>query len=322
MAHLKRTKTPADIWLLYIGFVAALISLILIDQSRFSKSGVSWLTQLRNLVQPQPVAQVEGAFNQTATVAQSIAQAEARQAAIAPPAGWQAVKLASGVTVYQAPEAITVASATGATVDSENKSIFFVDPLDGTRQPYLTEVEAADLLKTEIAPKQYVWQGMWQGEGYSRELDREGWLVARQEGGNNIYLSTTYNASITNPSQPNLFITVESSQDKTAQLTNLSAFLYDSKTGAQIERRDFPQLAPYYDVSLTLGGKTEMKQLRPLGTITFAYHVSPSEVKDYFPMTLEAVNQLVDERNQQIAALEAEGWVVKEVPAPDGSTGL
>ncbi|MBD3882033.1 hypothetical protein IFO70_09715 [Phormidium tenue FACHB-886] len=312
MANLKRTKTPADIWLLYTGFVVALVSLVLIDHSNNSKS--SLLAQLRQLTQPQPITEVEGAFNQTTTLATSIAGSQAEQQPIAPPAGWQAVTLASGATVYQAPEAIT--AQVGSTPESENRSAFYIDPLDGTREPYLTEVQAANLLKRQIAPQRYVWQGIWQGEGYTRELDYEGWLIARQEGGNNVYLSATYDAAITDPSKPNLFITIESSQDKTAQLTNLSAFLYDSNTGKLIERRDFEQLAPFYDVSATLGGKTEVKQLRPLGTITFSYHVDRDELNDRFPLTLEAVNQLVDERNQQIAALEAKGWVVKEVPAP------
>jgi hypothetical protein len=312
MAQLKRTKTSADLWLLYIGFLTALASLALIDYSNSSKTGVSLLTQLRTLTEPQPVQELEGALAQTATIAQPIAQVQAKQPAIAPPAGWKAVTLDTGATVYQAPTAITAdASSTAADQD-----VFSVDSLDGTRQPYLTELQSNDLMKHKVAPNQYAWRGMWQGEGYTRELDYEGWLVARQEGGNNIYLSTTYDASVTDPNKPNLFITVESSQDKTAQLTNLSAFLYDTNTGKLVERRDFAQLPPFYNVSMTLNGKTQTKQLRPLGTTTFAYHVDKSNLNNQFPLTMEAVNQLVNERNQQIAALEAQGWVVKEVPAP------
>jgi hypothetical protein len=316
MAQLKRTKTSADLWLLYIGFLTALASLALIDYSNTSRTGVSLLTQLRTLTEPQPVQELEGALAQSATIAKPIAQGETKQPAIAPPSGWRTVTLESGATVYQAPTAITANAATGSTVDSANEDVFSVDALDGTRQPYLTELQPTDLLKHEVAPNQYAWRGMWQGEGYTRELDYEGWLVARQEGGNNVYLSTTYDASVTDPTKPNLFITVESSQDKTAQLTNLSAFLYDTNTGKLVERRDFAQLPPFYNVSMTLNGRTQTKQLRPLGTTTFAYHVAKSDLNGQFPLTMEAVNQLVNERNQQIAALEAEGWVVKEVPAP------
>ena len=317
MAQLKRARTSVEVRLTYIGFLAALVSLVLIDYSNTDKTGVPFLTQLRNLAEPQPVQELEGALARTATIAEPLAQAKTKHDTIAPPAGWQAVTTASGATVYQAPatEAIATNAEAGNAAGSNDSDVFAVDSLDGTRQPYLTELQPSDLLKHQVAPNQYAWHGMWQGEGYTRELDYEGWLVARQEGGNNIYLSTTYDASVTDLNKPNLFITVESSQDKTAQLTNLSAFKYDS-TGKQIERRDFAQLPPFYNVSMTVGGKAQTKQLRPLGTTTFAYHVAKSDLNNQFPLTMQAVNQLVNERNQQIAVLEAQGWIVKEVPAP------
>ena len=314
MAQLKRTRN-IEVRLTYAGFLLALALLGLIDYSNTTKTSVPFLTQLRNLTEPQPVQELEGALARTTTIAQPLTETK-KQEAIAPPAGWKTVTTASGATVYQAPQAITASAETVSTTDAASNDAFSVDSLDGTRQPYLTEVQSADLLKHQVAPNQYAWHGMWQGEGYTRELDYEGWLVARQEGGNNIYLSTTYDASVTDSTKPNLFITVESSQDKTAQLTNLSAFRYDS-TGKQVERRDFAQLPPFYNVSMTINGKTQTKQLRPLGTVTYAYHVAKSDLNNQFPLTMEAVNQLVNERNQQIAMLESQGWTVKEVPAPN-----
>jgi hypothetical protein len=315
MAQLKRTRSSVEVRLTYIGLLAVLAVLGLVDYSNTSKTDAPLLTQLRNLTEPQPVQELEGALARTTTIAQPLTETK-KQEAIAPPAGWKAVTTASGATVYQAPQAITASAEAGSTVASADNDVFSVDSLDGTRQPYLTELKSSDLLKNEVAPNQYAWHGMWQGEGYTRELDYDGWLVARQEGGNNVYLSTTYDASVTDSAKPNLFITVESSQDKTAQLTNLSAFRYDS-TGKQVERRDFAQLPPFYNVSMTINGRTQTKQLRPLGKVTYAYHVAKSDLKNQFPLTMEAVNQLVNERNQQIAMLESQGWTVKEVPAPN-----
>ncbi|MBI4784942.1 MAG: hypothetical protein HY785_27085 [Oscillatoriophycideae cyanobacterium NC_groundwater_1537_Pr4_S-0.65um_50_18] len=330
-----------------IGIVAAIASLITIDHYNMTQTQEAYLTEpvdlsstavpqlnraFRDLPQvQQPVAQRYAARKPhprqlpSQTLSQKLAlqkpaspKSEALAAipkAIAAPKGWKAVQVSEGVTAYVAPEAIE-------SIDSESNSGTrdgWATLLDGTRSPYVTAIDLADLLANPIAPQHYVWQGVWQGEGYSREHDAEGGLVAQQEGGNNIHLNLSYNAAITDPQQPNLMITIASQQDKTAQLTNMSAFLLDSQTGKTLARKDFAQLPPFYHVSLTQEGVEGqvMKSLPPLGTVTFAFHVASAELPKRFPIQLEAVNQLAEERAQEIAALEAQGWIVKEVPPPD-----
>ncbi|HEY9629160.1 MAG TPA: hypothetical protein V6C84_17795 [Coleofasciculaceae cyanobacterium] len=329
-------------WMFCVGIVAAIASLIAIDHYNMTQTQEAYLTEPVDLPSSTAVPHLDRAFGELpqAQSQQPVAQRYAARKpqsqqlqsqklasqklealatplpkAIAAPNGWKAVQVSEGVTAYVAPEAIE-------SIDSESDGGTRGDwatPLDGTRSPYVTTIDLADLLANPIAPQQYVWQGVWQGEGYSREHDAEGGLVAQQEGGNDIHLTLSYNAAITNPQESNLMITIASQQDKTAQLTNLSAFLLDSQTGKTLARKDFAQLPPFYHVSLTqadIEGQT-MKSLPPLGTINFAFHVSSAELPKRFPMQLEAVNQLAEERAQEIADLEAQGWTVKEVPSPD-----
>jgi hypothetical protein len=129
----------------------------------------------------------------------------------------------------------------------------------------------------------------------------------------------SFDASVTNPNQPNLRILLINDQAVTAQVTNLSAFLMDQLTGETIERRDFEQLPPAYEVTVTLNGGfkgAEVRMLEPSGTLAFEYHVSPQELQAMFPIKIEGINRLFDERVEEIDDLAAQGWVVMEVPPP------
>lgn len=245
-------------------------------------------------------------------------QVKRAQRVIATPTGWRAVQVKPGLTTYVAPTAkvpVVQLGSKGSTGQTSSG-----DRFDGTRFPYISQISRADL--KSIAPGRFAWSGVWEGEGYGRTLDSYGELVSPREGGANIYLSLTWDETITDPSQPNLTITVRSNQDRAGQLINFSAFLNDPNTGKTLERKDLRQLPPIYRVTLDSSGwliGESSKTLQPLGTATFAYHIPPAELNQHLPITLEAQNQLVEQRLAEIAALESAGWVVREVPAPGAS---
>lgn len=253
-------------------------------------------------------------------VAESLTKPQTQVANPTAPAGWQVRQTPSGATSFipAATDRLTVepgVSESAAYTTSGNGT-----RLDGTRRPYVDTVSFSDLTKVQVAPGRYEWTGTWEGEGYDRVLDRNERLVSPREGGNDIHLRISLDTTVTDPTKPNLFITVQSDQDLTNQLTNLSAFRVDSETGATLERKDFGQLPPYYDVTVTRSGGfggTETKTLNPLGTTTFAYHVSPKDLASNFSLNLEGINQLYNQRLMEIYDLEAQGWIVKEVPAPN-----
>jgi hypothetical protein len=252
--------------------------------------------------------------------------------AIASPQGWQTIRPTAGLTAYLAPEAKVpivlpslnfsslrleenlsrgasgpVASAFSSTSDSA---------FDGTRKPYVTDVGVSDL--KQVAPGRYQWSGVWYGEGYDRVFDQQARLVSPRQGGANIQLNVSWDATITDPNQPNFVVTIESNQDQTTQLTNFSAFSRDVNSGKALDRIDFGQLPPLYRVSLTYGGlDSETKTLPPLGKVSFAYHVRPDQIATYLPLQLAAENQLFEQRLKQFAELETQGWVIEEVPPPD-----
>ncbi|NJR39093.1 MAG: hypothetical protein HC781_09960 [Leptolyngbyaceae cyanobacterium CSU_1_4] len=231
--------------------------------------------------------------------------------------GWQTETLAEGVTAYTLPDQYK----TDFEYDTMNDANTTEVGLDGTRHPYISDISQADLTQDSNNPYHYFWEGIWQGEGYNRVLDQNQQLVAERENSVDIHLRIALDTSITNVTKPNLMITVKSEQDKTAQLTNLSAFRIDSKTGKTLDRQDFAQLSPMYEVTASRNGGyagTETQELEPLGTITFAYHVSAEQIKQNLPIRLSAVNRLFAERQQEIYDLQAKGWIVKEVPAPSG----
>ncbi|MCU0567856.1 MAG: hypothetical protein MUF49_14800 [Oculatellaceae cyanobacterium Prado106] len=195
-----------------------------------------------------------------------------------------------------------------------------LDPgFDGTRHPYVSTVSYAQLMASEIAPDRYIWTDTWEGEGYDRERDQNGQLISQREGGADIHVGISFDATITDPNQPNLRIVLINDQAVTAQVTNLSAFLMDQLSGESIDRIDFAQLPPTYEVILSKNGGfrgTELKILEPLGTLVFEYHVTRPELKAMFPLKLQGINHFFDERLQEIANLEQQGWLILEVPPP------
>ena len=234
---------------------------------------------------------------------------------VAVPKGWQTENPTEGVTAYTLPAKYTTDLEYDAVNDVETQDL----ELDGTRHPYVSDISETDLTQDARNPNHYFWSDIWQGEGYNRVLDQDHQLVAERENSVDVYLSIFLDTSITDVTKPNLIITIKSNQDKTAQLTNISAFRLDSKTGKTLDRQDFPQLPPVYEVTASRNGGyagTEIKELEPLGTVTFAYHVSVEQVKQTLPLRLSAVNRLFAERQQEIYDLQAKGWIVKEVPAP------
>jgi hypothetical protein len=237
---------------------------------------------------------------------------------VTPPSGWRIMPLKAGIVAYHAPEAEVPVFLPGSTVKQNwFAGGFGADSFDGTRYPYLLEVSQADL--KPVAPGQFVWSGVWEGEGYDRVLNRQGQLVSLREAGADIHLSLIWDATITDATKSNLIVTVQSEQSQTGQLTNFSAFLNDPNTKKTLERKDLGQLPPIYQVTLDSRGRLiseSTKTLQPLGTVTFAYHIPPAELNAHLPITMEAVNQLFDQRLKDIAELEAAGWVVEEVPAP------
>jgi hypothetical protein len=244
-------------------------------------------------------------------------QVKRTQRVIATPTGWRAVQVKPGLVTYVAPTTkVPVVQGSQGSIGQTRSG----DSFDGTRFPYISQISRADL--KPVAPGRFTWSGVWEGEGYGRTLDNHGELVSPREGGANIYLSLTWDETITDPSQPNLTITVRSNQDRAGQLINFSAFLNDPNTGKTLERKDLRQLPPIYRVTLDSSGwliGESSKTLQPLGTATFAYHIPPAELNQHLPITLEAKNQLVEQRLAEIADLESAGWVVKEVPAPGAS---
>jgi hypothetical protein len=227
-------------------------------------------------------------------------------------ADWQMEKVTKGVTEYYVPGDTEITYDLNHFPETEGT-------LDGTRYPYITEVSYADLVHQPNQPGKYIWNGVWQGEGYNRVLDQSDRLVAEREPGVDVNLTMTLDTTIQDQQKPNLIITVENAQDLTAQLTNLSAFWVDRETGETLERKDFEQLPPVYEVTVSRNGGyggSETQVLQRLGTVTFAYHVSPERMKQGFPIRLEGVNRSFAQRQQEIYDLQAQGWIVKEVPAP------
>ncbi|MBW4515105.1 MAG: hypothetical protein KME11_07760 [Timaviella obliquedivisa GSE-PSE-MK23-08B] len=258
------------------------------------------------------VETLQPALGAVSAIAKNFNQSQIKPLEAAVPGGWKTNQIAAGVVAYSVPaeEVETIADPVAPSASAGST-------LDGTRFPYVSEVRGSDLLANPIAPGIYQWTNTWEGEGYSREYDRQGQLVAEREGGVDINVTFTYNSNVKDPTKPNLTIKVQNNQDKTGQLTNLSAFLNDPETGAAIDRQDFAQLPPTYDVTATRNGGfggTEIKTLDPLGTVTFAYRVSLDELNRQ-PIKLQGINRYFNERLQEIASLEAQGWIVKEVPA-------
>lgn len=255
---------------------------------------------------------LQPALGAVSAIAKNFTQSQIKPLEAAVPGGWKTNRIAAGVVAYSVPaeEVETVADPVTAITSTSST-------LDGTRFPYVSEVRGSDLLANSIAPGVYQWTDTWAGEGYSREYNRQGKLVAEREGGVDVDVIFTYDSNIKDPTKPNLIITVQNNQDRTGQLTNLSAFLNDPKTGAAIARKDFEQLPPIYDVTATRNsgfGGTQVKTLDPLGTVTFAYRVSLDELNRQ-PIKLQGSNIYFNERLQEIASLKEQGWVVKEVPS-------
>jgi len=264
-----------------------------------------------NLSQPQP-------FNENKTmkaIKTQVNTAKKFATTVAVPANWQTQNLSEGVTAYTLPSEYKTTLEYDAMNDENPQD----SGLDGTRNPYVSDISGSDLIQDSHHRNHYSWNGVWQGEGYNRVLDQNYQLVAERENSVDIHLSISLDTSITDVTKPNLIITVKSNQDKTAQLTNISAFQIDSETGKTLDRQDFPQLPPVYEVTVSRNGGyagMEAKVLEPLGTTTFAYHVSANQLTQNLPIQLTAVNRLFAERQQEIYDLQAKGWVVKEVPAP------
>jgi hypothetical protein len=225
---------------------------------------------------------------------------------IAVPEDWQVETLSPGVTAYSLPDAAGFFNAAGQLID-------------GTRFPYVSEVTITDFVQDNPESQTYSWNGIWQGEGYNRKPGEYHEVVAEREAGADIHLSITLDRSIADGTTPNLLITIQSDQNLTAQLTNISAFWTDPATGKTTKRKDFAQLPPVYDVTVTrnYGYVSDTKVLKQLGTIQFAYYVSSEEIEQGLPIRLYAVNQAFAARQQEMAELQAQGWVIKEVPAPN-----
>jgi hypothetical protein len=261
------------------------------------------------------VRPLQRAFDHQLPLGEVVERATARNVTISTPAGWNPVQLSEGVTSYAPPasEAVTV----------EPEVLPGSNGIDGTRHPYLAELRVADLRANRVAPGKYVWKTTWEGEGYDRELTGIGRLVSARERGDDIFVTVSYDTTIKDPKQPNLTITIQSTQNETGQLTNISAFRIDRETGATLERRDFGQLTPIYDVTVTRNGGfggTEIKKLDRLGTTTFAYHIPEGNMQAVFPLKIQGDNTFFNDRLWEIYNLEQQGWVIREVPAPSGAT--
>lgn len=274
-----------------------------------------------NLFQPQPINEIEK------LVETQVEEVKESSVMVSVPGDWKTESPVEGVTAYTL-SAEEIAELGYDVMNGTNTEDVNQDlerdleqnsGLDGTRHPYISSISKSDLTQDSRNPNHYSWNGVWQGEGYSRTLDRNNQLVAEREKSVDVYLNIFLDTSITDTTKSNLIITIKSNQDKTAQLTNMSAFLIDPRTGKTLDRQDFAQLPPVYEVTASRNGGyagTETKELEPLGTVTFAYHVSAEQIKQNLPIRLAAVNRLFAERQQEIYDLQAKGWIVKEVPAP------
>jgi hypothetical protein len=278
----------------------------------------SQITAFIQAMQPtESVDYLRKSGDRTIAFAEISAQPQITRPAVPAPRGWRSVDVVPGVTAYQVP------SEDEEWVEPVLPSDRWALGLDGTRHPYISKLELAELMahsasQTSAAQK-YIWKDTWQGEGYSRERDQQGQLVANREGGADIHVEVSFDASVIDPQQPNLRVVITNDQDVTAQVTNLSAFLLDQLTGETIAREDFAQLPPTYEVTLTRNGGfngTEMKILEPSGSLVFEYHVARSELRSMFPLEIEGINRRFEERMQYIQSLEAQGWTVMEVPPP------
>jgi hypothetical protein len=253
---------------------------------------------------------LQPALGAVTAIAKNFTQSQIAPLEAAVPGGWKTNQVAAGAVAYAMPSA-EVETVTDPVAALSNRANF-----DGTRVPYVNEVSGADLLANPIAPGIYQWTTTWEGEGYTREYDRQERLVSDREDGTDIDVTFVYDSNIKDPTKPNLMIMVQNNQDETGQLTNFSAFLNDPDTGKAIARKDFAQLPPVYDVIASRNGGfggTEIKTLDRLGTVTFAYHVTLDELNRQ-PIKLQGDNKYFNERLQEFADLEAQGWVVKEVP--------
>jgi hypothetical protein len=259
---------------------------------------------------------LQPALTAVSAIAKNFTQSQIAPLEAAVPGGWKTNQIAAGVVAYSVP----ATQVETVTEDQEGQPVAtgagIAARIDGTRFPYVTEVRGSDLLANPIAPGVYRWTETWEGEGYTREYDRQSRLVASRERGTDIDVTFVYDANVKDPTKPNLKITVHNNQDETGQLTNISAFLNDPKTGNTIDRQDFEQLPPVYDVIAARNGGfggTEIKTLDRLGTVTFAYRVSLDELNRQ-PIKLQGNNVYFNERLRELASLEQQGWVVKEVP--------
>jgi hypothetical protein len=255
---------------------------------------------------------LQPAMGVVTAIANNLAISQVKPIEAAVPGGWRTNQVAAGAVAYAMP------SDEVETVEPEVTAQGYIASLDGTRFPYVSEVRTSDLMANQIAPGVYQWTDTWEGEGYSREYNYQGNLVSEREGGTDIDVTVVYDSNIKDPTKPNLMIMVQNNQDETGQLTNLSAFLNDPETGKAIARKDFEQLPPVYDVIFTKNGGfggTETKILDRLGTVTFSDHVSAEEMQKGLPIKLQGNNTYFDERQQEFYDLQAQGWMIKEVPA-------
>jgi hypothetical protein len=266
----------------------------------------------------EPYTPVVSAFleRQMGAIAQT-SSSTSSQSAIQPSplaSNWTTKEISPGVTAYVPPGGQEIVLNRQSNLANRDVTLtrqrFSTGTFDGTIEPYLSEIGINDLKANPIGANRYEWKTEWKGEGYER-IDRQLEVTSKREGGANLHLTVMYDATIRNPKQNNLIITVRSDQDETDQLTNISAF----KAGQT--RKDFKQLRPDYDVFFhkNLGFQgIEKKVLRPLGTVTFAYHVQEKDLNRYFPMKLQAINQHFEKRQAELALLETQGWDVRELP--------
>jgi hypothetical protein len=114
------------------------------------------------LLQYQPLPQVR-----KATPISAKAEVEKAAVSVAVPEDWRSKALSGGVVSYT----LSAGDRAALEYDSVNdlNPEHHQDPwLDGTRYPYVSEVAIADLKQDSDQPHRYRWNGVWQGEGYSR----------------------------------------------------------------------------------------------------------------------------------------------------------
>jgi hypothetical protein len=296
---------------------------------------------------PELQTPIKVSFSRIVPVASAIARIS--ESAIATPPGWTAATVANGVQAYSPPDEAAIALAMppeqtangmdGSSPDAPNgmatdlssavfnasdrlngTNVNSTNDIDGTRRPYVNEIRLADLLEHSVAPGKYLWHTVWQGEGYDRSWEMGDRLVSHRENGADIHVTITYDTTMPAP-HPNLRIVLENEQNVTTQVTNISAF-YWSETGELLDRQDFGQLPPYYDITVTKNGGfggIDHQVLEPLGVQTFAYRVSPEQLAQFFPLKLQGDNQFFRARQELLFELKTQGWEVKEVPPPSFS---